>query len=331
MRSETEQLRDRPGHRDDDERTADELLARIVATPVRELGEEPSRRQRSRGLILAPIGIAVVLGAVVAADLTDPERRGGGVVASAVAAVTSSNAVYHLVERNRFVTLVESARRPPRVRRELGFAESWLGPGGRERTLGFEAAGGRRGELISEVTSRPLPGGRVRNVIYFPDFLIRQTMRPLSPTFGRRIRRLQAVDLDLAGGRDRFEHPGTQLRRLHARGDLRLAGTTRLGERRAYRLVARIASATSGVRRRQVFLVDPNTFLPLQERVWLRLGTPSRRRPGWPERPAPTVIHDYTRTFLIYEKLPATPKILAKLRMSPHPSAKRFLPFNHRP
>lgn len=115
---------------------------------------------------------------------------------------------------------------------------------------------------------------------------------------------------------DPFADPGAQLSRLQEQDRLRVAGSTRVGDRRAYRLVSgpvphpRLRDGEERVE----FLVDADTYLPLA----LRYSSCSRSTD--PEHPISEIV--VVSRFLVYERLPLNEKNRESLDLDPHPGAK---------
>jgi hypothetical protein len=101
--------------------------------------------------------------------------------------------------------------------------------------------------------------------------------------------------------------PGRSLRALEAQGRLRLAGTTRVGDRKAYRLVSGpVRGFIKGSVDRYVYLVDSETYYPLLVRYSTHRGRVSA---------------GYTTRYLVYERLPFDAQHRKLLELDPHPGA----------
>jgi hypothetical protein len=106
-----------------------------------------------------------------------------------------------------------------------------------------------------------------------------------------------------------FGDPGAQLGALQEQGRLRPAGTTRVGGRRANRLVSDSTTRWRSFDFERVeYLVDSETYLPLSQRVSARVGSEQTFRL-------------FTR-YLIYERLAPDARSRAQLDLDPHPGAR---------
>jgi hypothetical protein len=248
-------------------------------------------------LALVASGALCSVAAVFAAvNLLDSDAPGPGVVERAVAAVSREAGVYHVLERSH--TSLVGPGDPARPGRMTFYYEYWHTPGGRFHHKTFAADGGRRGKLLSELAGKRRPGrngGPVlmwdagSNTIYPAGFGI----RPI-------IRRTPGID--------RFSDPGNQLRMLEQQGRLRLAGTRRVGDREAYRLVSGdVPGKVKGAYARVEFLVDTETYLPLAQRQSIR-------------HPSGHAFDSFTR-YLVYERLPLNSRTRGQLDLDPHPGA----------
>jgi hypothetical protein len=280
----------------EEERKAEALLARLLATPVGPATEERrARRPRPRRLALAAAGVACSAAAAFAAvNLVDSDGPALGpvVVERAVAAVTQGDSVYHVVERTRATGNV-----PDGFDRTVYF-ESWYTTDGRIHRKTFASSGVRRGRLLGEEAGRRRPGRRGGRLLrYFPG---QNTI--IEGGFG--------AGPSSAPGIDPFGDPGAQLRALQKQGRLRAAGTTEVDGRPAYRLVSGPVTRPDGraQEERVEFLVDADTYLPLAQRY--SIGTDSEREMGFSTR------------YLIYERLPLNARSRALLALDPHPGAE---------
>jgi hypothetical protein len=262
----------------DDSAPLDEaLLARLLATPV----EEPRRRRRP--LIAGALTAAAAVAAAFAvANVVD---GGDAVLDRAVAAVSREDSVYHVrLVRQWSGDVPDELRRPFHI-------ESWRASDGRMRELVRD----ERGRLLEESAGRN-PGGRGGPVLrYHPrDDIIH------GEAIGPRTGDEPALDP--------HTDPGATLRELERRGLLEVAGETRVGDRRAYRLVSDwIDSSGDGYEVRYEYAVDAETYLPLSLRWSSGRG------------PEQTVFVD---EFLVYERLPLDARSSAQLAMDPHPEAR---------
>jgi hypothetical protein len=278
-----------------EEREAEALLARLLATPAGPGTEERrARRPRLRRWALAAAGVACSAAAAFAAvNLVDSDGPGPGVIEKAVAAVTREDVVYHVLQRTH-----PTATGFPEGGQTV-YSESWHTTDGRVHVKMFAADGSRRGRLLDELAGRRRPGRTSGPALRYDP----RENTITESGFGR------APDADAVPDIDPFGDPGAQLRALQEQGRLRLAGTTRVGGRRAYRLVSDSTTRwRSFAFERVEYLVDSETYLPLSQRVSARVDS---------ER----TYKLFTR-FLDYERLPLSEKNRAFLDLDPHPGAK---------
>ena len=282
----------------EEEREAEALLARVLATPVTTDDRHRSRTRPLRWAAMAAGVACVAAAAFVVANLVDSDAPGPGVVERAVAAVAREDVVYHTVERTRGRSTVGGGEVISR------FGESWHTTGGRIHQKTFASRAGRRGRLLSEFAG----------------------MRRQGRTGGRGLMWTShgntIIEMGFGFGRGRLPNPtpfgdvGAQLRALEQEGRLRPAGTTRIGGTRAYRLASEPVSLPGEPRgeERLVFLVDSKTYLPLARRHFIETGSGD-------------TMQVFTR-YLVYERLPLTGRTAALLALDPHPQAKcsRFAP-----
>jgi hypothetical protein len=237
-------VRDREPLTPEGQREADEMLARLLATPA----TEPRRpRSRVRPRALAVAGAACVAVAVlVAINLLGSKAPGPSIVDRAVAAVTRGG-VYHVVEQ---MTL-----RGPGVPQEID-SESWYTHDGRLHRKSVTTLNGRR--IEEDVAGRRRPG---------------QTNGP-TLTWDRHSNTIGATGFSDGGGLPflgPFTEPSAQLLALEKKGQLRAAGTTTVDGKRAYRLVS--GQVPVGKDRMEVEIdVDAKTYLPLTQRLTLKLA-----------------------------------------------------------
>jgi hypothetical protein len=277
----------------EEQREADAVLARLLATPVApERGAAPVPRVR-RWALAAAATACVALLAFAAANLLDSDAPGPSVVELAVAAVTADDAVYHIVERMH----VSGTGSLPEAR--TVYSESWYTTDGNLHRKQFATRGGDRGRLVSDFAGRRTPG-RIggpalvwyarSNTISSLRFGISRS-RKGAPTF------------------DPFGDPGAALRALEDEGRLRLAGRADVDGRDAYRLVSgAVENTVPGTEERIVYLVDAETYLPLAARF--RQRSPDGQR-----------LNIFDR-YLVYERLPVNARTRAQLDLDPHPGAK---------
>jgi hypothetical protein len=232
--------------------------------------------------------------AFAAVNLLDSDTQGPGVVEKAVAAVTQGGGIYHVLER---------AHVKPIGRQEFGplkfYFEYWHTTGGRMHRKTFAVDGPRRGRLLEDMAGRRRPGRRGGPVLSWN--ARSNTINAMGFAVGPNP--TGAPDLDP------FADPGTRLRTLEQQGRLRLAGTTRVGGRPAYRLVSgAVPSRIKGQEVSTEFVVDSETYLPLTQRQSVRYGSGKG-------------VEFFTR-YLVYERLPLNPRTREQLDLDPHPGAK---------
>jgi hypothetical protein len=274
-------------------------VERLRAELVRAVARR--RRRGSLGRRRLALVAAVVVGAatasLAAASLLDSEAPGPGIVERAVAAVTRDDVIYHVVER--------SHTRAPAYEPLDDFTtyiESWHTSDGRIHQRTFAAKGDRKGRLLEDWAGRRLPGRRVWPRLRWDVWTNTISEGGFGP----------GPDTG-APGLGFFGDPGARLRRLRAQGRLRVAGTTRVGQRRAYRLVSGPVPVEGGEERIE-FMVDIDTYLPLAARY------SSRTRSSDPEHPISRVL--VVSRYLVYERLPLKAKNRTLLHLDPHPGAK---------
>lgn len=278
-------------------READDLLARIVATPP-----EPTHARR-RGLprfALAAGGLAcVALVAIAAIDLVGSDTPStAGAVDKAVAATTRPNTIYHVFERARLTGGFASAGAVE------FYVESWHTTNGRFRRKAFAANGDRRGRLGEEIAGRRRPGRSGGPALRYDS---RQNqIHPSGVGFGSPER---------SPTLDPFADPGLQLRRLREEGTLKASGTTEFGGRSAIRLVSGLMPGIGETRERYEYLVDSRSYLPLRMRQTIHLNNGKRA--------------EVVKRYLTYERLPLNSKTRSLLALGDHPGAKCVGSFEH--
>jgi hypothetical protein len=278
-------LRDGEQLTPEDQREADALLARVLATPVESLSRLPRR-------MLAVAGAACVAVAVlVAVDLLDTDTQVPGVVDRAVAAVTRAGAVYHVVELTTARVSPETDSWTPRD----VISESWYTSDGRLHRTAFAVRDGRRGRLMEDFAGQRLPGRRSGSALRWDGF----TNTISESGWFRSDGGVPSLDSS--------QDPGAQLRALEEQGRLRVDGTTSVDGRRAYRLV----SDTIIVDGNEIdieFTVDAETYLPLSQRAVTDVED------------GPTL--DIRTRYRVYERLPLDDTTDRLLALDPHPGAK---------
>jgi hypothetical protein len=273
-----------------DEREADELLAALLATPVK-TRTAPRPRIRRRAVLAAGLACAAAA-AFAALDLLDSDAPGTDVVEQAVAAVTRADSVYHIVQRVRAVPGAPESEQPV-------YGELWHSSDGRVHGKAFATADGQRGKLLAEFAGRRRPG---RTSGWGLEYDARENTISRGG-FGR------APDAEAVPELDPFADPSAGLRQLERQGALRPAGTTRFAGRRAFRLEAPSTTRWRGFAFERVeYLVDAETYLPLALQVAARVDSGETFRM-------------FTR-YLVYERLPLDERSLRQLDLDPHPGAK---------
>jgi hypothetical protein len=226
-----------------------------------------------------------------------PERAvPAGVVGRAAAAVTRDHVIYHVVERRDGRASYEPHGDIKR------YVETWHSSDGRIHERTFAAKRGRKGRLLEDWAGRRLPGRRVWPRLRWDAWTnaIREGGFGPGPDSG-------------APALDFFGVHGAQLRRLQAQGRLRVAGTTRVGQRPAFRLVSGPVPIEGGEERVQ-FTVDVDTYFPLARRYSVR------QRSSDPESPTTRVL--ILARYLVYERLPLNARNRRMLLLDPHPGAR---------
>jgi hypothetical protein len=273
----------------DEQRRADDLLAWLTAQPVT---VRPRPRVR-RWALAAGVACAVAL-LLVAVSLLDENEGTPGVAERAVAAVSDEKAIYHTISITRATVPDAEDPSPPAV-----WFESWDAPDGSTHRKGFKVAHGERGKLMTDMAGRLHPKGRGRFGGPLVTYDARDdTIRHMR--FGRTPIRGAPPVLDPSSD------PARSLKALEAQGRLRLAGTARVGDRKAYRLVSGpVPGFAPGRVDRYEYLVDTETYYPLL----VRFASGSLR---------------LTVRYLVYERLPFDASHRELLKLDPHPGAKEY-------
>jgi hypothetical protein len=287
-------LRESERQTPEEEREAEALLARLVATPPEHATEQRrAAPRRLRRLALAGAGLACAgLAALAAIDVLDSDAPGPGVVDKAIAAVTRDGVVYHVLDRRR----VTGSAVPPGIKSRFVLYESWHTTDGRMHQKGFEDRGGRRGRLREEIAGRRPPGRSSGPALRYDVFqnLIHES------GFGTSGSRSPSIDP--------YSDPGARLRELQRDGRLRVAGTEEVSGQTAYRLVSGVTRGFGGSPMRVEFLVEARTYLPLAQRYSVRLKSGKS--------------FELSIRYLIYEQLPLNARTRGLLALDPHPGAK---------
>jgi Sigma-70 region 2 len=233
-------------------------------------GARRARHRVPRLLALGAATAAVGLTLFLALDLFDSGTPGPDVVQKALAAVSSKNAIYHLVVfEDQSSTPEDPAIKDPNLRwRGRFFSESWFGPGYRLHTRSFRYDHGRRGRATSEIAGR---SGICR------ERRCRMIGKGLQYDRRRNVARAIGIGPVAQSGPigpasvtvNPFADPSARLRQALERHLLRVAGTTEVAGRTAYRLVSKVSRqgpAIFHVRAHIEYLVDAESYLPLEER-----------------------------------------------------------------
>jgi hypothetical protein len=266
------------------------LLARLEPTP--------SRRPRRRYALVPAAGLLAALIAVVAGL----ELRGSSVdvVAEAREALGGSSGIVHIVVRDQHFnpdgTQVQASSLHDRRGRRIGTVTD-------RKEIWWTQNPTR---IHTRETARLRDGGLAPIDSDYADGVVRQLRfdgklqsERVPPEAQRAIEDTDASSGLTLPGRD----PLPVIRRLLADGELKPAGTTKVGDRTVQRLVGSQPSPdamTPGVK--VEYLVDAKTYAPVQvtTRATLRDGRPAGGS---------------KLTFITYERLPLTPKNEATLRI----------------
>ena len=295
--------------RDDPEKAVN-AAARAKAHPV----AEPAGPTLTRHLIYA--FAALILTTLVAALLlTQSDESTPGIVDRAVAATTADSAVFHTVERVHVRRVPEepTLTGPYRID-STTLNESWYASDGRAHVRTYALTARGRGALLFEFAD--------------DGFLVRsfdaRTGRTLVQPSEVSIPGIPSGQLELRP----FEDPGSQLRALRDQGAVRVDGQTSVDGQPALQLASSVPPADlPGLSEYRVeFLVDADTFRPLEERrsMQLQIDPEDDRTENTEQASAlrraqetgrTSVSTDVVRTFLTYEKLPLTAENAAQLRL----------------
>ena len=272
------------------QREADTLLERLLATPV----EEPRRRTGGRRLVQLGAATAVAAVAAFAAlSLFDSDRGPTPhVVARAVAALAQEDAIYH------FQAIAHAtASDLPEVAKKDYLFESWRTTTGRMHLKEYAVKDGGKGRFYGEVAGRRRPGRLGGPALRYD--AIANTISESG--FG------SAPGGGGAPGLDPFD-PSRSLKELQGEGRLHSQGRVEVDGKQAYRLVSGPVPARDKSVERVELLVDPDTYLPLAQRYSVRYESGQTMTAYW--------------RYLTYERLPLNAKTQALLYLSPHPGAK---------
>jgi len=274
----------------EEQREADALFARLVTTPVEPVAAPRAPRLRRRALAVVGTACAAVA-ALAAVDILDSDAPGPSVVDRAVAAMTREGVVYHVVE---FMTILSPPPEGAAEGPQDGIFESWYTSDGGLHRKTFEVRDGQKGRLVEDFAGRTVGGGSSGTALQWQ----LSSNRIGESGWGR--------SGDGPPGLDSFSDPGGQLRALQEDGRLRVAGTTTVDGRRAYRLVSDPVTLR-GSEDQTEFTVDAETYLPLSQRSWSDLDGERT----W----------ELVTRYRVYERLPLDDETSRLLALDPHPDA----------
>jgi hypothetical protein len=272
------------------QREADALLERLLATPA-EAPTRATRRRRRWPQLVAATGVVAVAVFAALSLLDSDEGPTPNVVGKAVAALTQKDVIYH-------AKAIADARAPefPEGTPSL-YLESWHTTSGRLHRRTYAVKDGRKGRAYDDFAGQRRPGRLGGPALRYDPY----TNSILLSGFGR--------DLSVKGapGIDPF-NPGNGLRELQAEGRLHFAGRVQVDGRPAYRLASGTVSGEGGTRERSEIVVDAQTYLPREARVFARTRSGATRSVVW--------------HYMTYEKLPLNDETEHLLALAPHPGAK---------
>jgi hypothetical protein len=270
----------------DEQREADALLSRLLASPVGTRRARPHRPWPQLAVATAVVAAAVF---ATLSLLDSDEGPAPSVVAKAVAALTEPEAVYH-AQFTIHASDMPAMNKSP-------FFETWHTTSGRIHQRTYLAKHGDRGRLYGDFAGQRRPGR-----LGGPALMYEARTNTISPSgFGR--------DLSVRGAPsvDPFD-PGRGLKELQAEGRLRVAGRVEVDGKPAYRLVSGAVRGSGGSVQRSEFVVDARTYLPREQRLFVRA----------PDGPTVRVVWRY----LTYERLPLNDDTRSLLDFNPPPGAK---------
>jgi hypothetical protein len=270
------------------QRDADALLERLLAAPA----EPPLTRSRRRWPQLAVATAAVAVAAFAAVSLLGSEDGPApNVIDNALAALTQDDAIYHAEAIAEFHSsdLPDMKSKP--------YIETWHTTGGRLRHRTFVEGDGRKRRLVTEFAGRRRPGRRGGPGLAYDA----RTNRIYEVGFGRN------PSVKGAPEADPFD-PARSLRQLEAEGKLRVAGRVEVDGRPAYRLVSGNVPGFGHTVQRAMLLVDAETYLPREQRLFVRAPNGETMRVRW--------------RYLTYERLPLNANTESLLDFHPPAGAK---------
>jgi hypothetical protein len=283
-------LRDTEALSPEQQREADALLERLIATPVE---HEHVRRPRRRWVQL---GVATACGAVVvfaALSLLDSDNSPAPhVLDKAIAALAQKDAIYHY----EAIASGSSSEFPETAKTDF-FFESWHTTTGLIHRKAWRLRNGRKSRRYDDFAGRRRPGRRGGPALRYDPFTntIGESGFGSSPGGGG------------APGFDPFD-PSRSLRELQAEGRLRLRGRVEVDGKPAYRLVSGPVRAQANSVERTELLVDTETYLPRLQRYSVRYENGSTMRASW--------------RYVTFERLPLNEETRPLLALDPHPGAK---------
>jgi hypothetical protein len=275
----------------DEQRDADALLQRLLASPAPAAAPRRARPRRRWPQLAVATAVVAVAAFAAASLLGSDDSPGPNVVARAVAALTDDDVIYH-------AEVVATAQAPdfPEASKGL-YYETWHTASGRMRQRSYGPARNRSKRVYGEVAGQRRPGRLGGpSLTYDPRAnLIYET------GFGR--------DSSVRGapGFDPFD-PGRSVKELQAEGRLRVAGRVEVGGRPAYRLVSGDVRSSGGSVQRSELLIDAETYLPRELRLVDRAPNGLTRRLRW--------------RYVVYERLPLNDRNESLLDFHPPARAK---------
>jgi hypothetical protein len=273
----------------DEQREADVLLERLLASPVE---QERRHRPRRRRIQLGAVTACAAAALFAALSLLDSDKGPTPhVLDRAIAALTQKDAIYHF-------EAIATATTPdmPKDHRSL-FFESWHTTGGLVHQKAWLLKNGRKSRRSDDFAGRRRPGRRGGPALRYD---------PYSNTIGE-----SGFGTGSGGqgapGANPFD-PSTSLRQLQAEGRLRMDGRAEVDGKPAYRLVSGQVPGANGSVERVEFLVDAESYLPRLQTYSVRFKNGETMKATW--------------RYLTYERLPLNEKTRKLLYLDPHPGAK---------
>jgi hypothetical protein len=261
----------------DRQRDADALLERLLAVPVEPAAPRGARLPRRWPRLALGTAVAAVAVFAVLNLLDSEEGPAPNVLAQAVAALTRPDVIYHaeIIGTGRSSDMPEEGTIVTRY-------ETWHTADGRMRQRSYVTKHGRKTRSYGEIAGQRRPGRLGGPALRYDAF----SNTIVESGFGR------SGSGHGAPGVDPFD-PGRSLRELQAEGRLRLAGRAVVEGRPAYRLVSGDVRDADGRIQRTELLVDAKTYLPREQRFFLR-GKDLKQSLRW--------------RYVVYERLPLNEK-----------------------